>query len=403
MKARICPNCNHHNRDDTWYCTQCGKSLLKIAVVTRNEDKEILKLKRAEYSARSSIVRQLLAGLACLLFGGFFIYILTFWANRWNVSYSDGSEAIFGLTGYMFGSMALLFTIGYVTYRQFTDALHANDVYRLSVKTTFYIGIFVLGFNLIGVFLSPTFKLFFSTILYNSLLFLGFGQIIGSIQMVALKSEHFDPNSHFQLTSNKADLKACKLGILPYRQQVQGFWYSIVSLVIGCLFVFFLVIAFQQNDNEFAIILSFLFIGGAVYGFFFSLFLVLYPSIYYVEGQLTDRKYIPYRGRYRPEVTQLFCQGKSFNVDRQTFSAVYLLNRKYRFYYPSLTNRIIAFELLDEQSANDKDDGNFSSDTPSLKSQERVKLSKTRNTTLFATFGAAATAVLFWFLRKNKN
>lgn len=403
MKVGICPECGHHNREDTWYCTRCGKGLLRIAAVIRNEDKAILKLKRAEYSARRSIVRQLLAGLAGLLFGGFFIYILTLWANSWNVSYADGSDPILGLTGYMFGSMALLFTIGYVTYDQFMEKLQANDVYRLSVKTTFYVGIFVLGFNLIGVLLSPTFKLFFSTILYNSLLFLGFGQIIGGIQMMALKLEPFDPENHIQLTSNKADLNACKLGILPYRQQVQAFWFSTISFMFGGLFIFFLIIILQQNDNEFGLIISLLLIGGASYGFFFFLFLIFYPSIYYVEGQLTDKKYIPYRGRYRPEVTQLFCQGKSFNVDRQTFFGVHLLNRKYRFYYPSLTNRIIAFELLDKQSANDKDDENYSSDIPSLKSQERAKLSKASPTTLFATLGAVATAVLFWFLRKNKN
>lgn len=403
VKARTCPNCHYHNKEDAWFCTQCGKGLLKIAAVTRNEDKAILRLKRAEYSARRSIIRQLLAGLACLLFGGFFIFILTFWANSWDVSFADGSDPMFGLTGYMYGSIALLFTIGYVTYNQFTNKLQANDVYHLSVKTTFYFGIFVLGFSLIAVISSPTFKLFFSTILYNSLLFLGLGQIIGGIQMVALKLEPFDPENHIQLTGNKADLNACKLGILPYRQQVRSFWHSIISLAIGALFSFFLFIILQQDDKEIGVIISFLFIGGAVYGFFFQMFLILYPSICYVEGSLTDRKYVPYRGRYRPEVTQLFCQGKSFNVDRQTFFGVHLLNRKYRFYYPSLTNRIIAFELLGKQSANDKDDENFSSDIPSLKSQERAKLSKASPTTLFATLGAVATAVLFWFLRKNKN
>jgi hypothetical protein len=140
--------------------------------------------KTQNYSAISTVTKQLLAGIICLSIGFGFIWLITTWANSWGGFWPDGSKFDFWPDAILIG-IAFVFLIIAVTAIQFMEVLSPYQVFRLSIQATFIALLFIIILSMLMIFLiGSTLQLTLLTIVFLLISTIPLGPVIGVIQAV---------------------------------------------------------------------------------------------------------------------------------------------------------------------------------------------------------------------------
>jgi len=353
--------------------------------------------KKSTYSATGTIIGQFIAGVVSLALGLGFIYFMTKWSNSWDIYWSDGNKNDF-LTGYFYGSFGLLALIIFIAWIHFDKVPKNSDLFRLSIKTSFYGGLAIATFvSLVMLLLDHNFILFLAEFIYDLTLAVSLGVIVGGVQVARIQIEKFDPVKHKWLMSNKADLYACQSDILPYRQQVYTFWLGFFAFVMVFLSIAIFMVA-REDSNDTMLVLGIPLGLLLIFLFLFlkSIILLFSPDIQHIEGVPT-KTYTPRRGRYRPEVYKLTCNGRDFLTDIQTWGGV-RRGLKHKLWYSGVNNRMMAFERITPPQSNNA----YLHDIASEKDIEKRKLrSPNRKAPWLIGFGTVILTILWKIIRRK--
>lgn len=313
------------------------------------ENNEQLALKRSLYSAKKTFWFQFGTAVLTIAIGISIITISSNWAGSLglNLSYANSKVQNFKATAFISTASFLVF-IWVITNLQFEDAIPQENILKATIISGVIPAVVVSCalslFMLIPTSLELVIIQFFFQLMQLMILVL----VTGFLQKIRLRIENFDRDEHLWLLSNEADLNACKLHILPYRQKIKAFW-GIVAVLI---FITFWGAWFYIMLSDDYTILQLLITVGVT---FLSIYLLIKvisrtfnPTISSREGQVT-KKYIPRQGRYNPEQFILVCNLFEYHADARTWD-IAIDSNKYRLWLFGTNTpnaRILAIELLE--------------------------------------------------------
>jgi hypothetical protein len=382
-------------------------------VITMSDYLDPKYFKKSTYSAVNIIIGQFVAGVICLVLGLGFISFMTKLPTLWDIhDYALLSDPFLYALG-------LFLLIPIVTATQVDKALANADLFRFSIKMSFYGGsaiVVLMGFGaaliiyealtlfLLVMFLvgwvyfdkapkmPSLWRLILNIIVYGSLfiaistgflillsdvnlkwllieiiydltLATSLGFIVGSVQIARTRIENFNPIKHKWLMSNTADLYACQIGVLPYRQKITNFWdaFILFIIVLVLIFVMFGLVMINSVDKVFLLLIA-LFVLAMFY-FIKYVRLLFSPAIKHIEGNPTKT----YRRlRHNRKEFNLTCNGFNFSTNSQTWQGIEQ-GEKYRLWYSSVNNNVMAFEQVVTSTSS------FLDDTISIKNTEKRK------------------------------
>ncbi|MCP5008444.1 MAG: hypothetical protein GY942_00535 [Aestuariibacter sp.] len=100
-----------------------------------------LQIRLEDHSAKTTIFWQAVAGILCIILGGGIIYLLTGWANKFEIYWPDNEKHSFFI-GAMVSSVGLIFLVVYVTKKQFEKSLVSTDVFFSSIRYAFFVWLY---------------------------------------------------------------------------------------------------------------------------------------------------------------------------------------------------------------------------------------------------------------------
>lgn len=296
------------------------------------------------YSARSTLFWQILAGLLCLGAGGGLLSLMTLWANQLEFYDSDRNISMFFL-GTRCGGIGLLILTGYITKRQFDEALTPGDIFRVSIYTALWgwVGLTAI-LLLITLLLGGKFLIIFPEIAFLFISLVMFGAIIGAIQYFRLKLEGFDQVRHRQRLTKQADLAACKAGVLPYQARVRAFWPVMVIALVCLLFIAggFVVRPPNKVEKRNLLVSIGVILGLAEVAIILRL-KTSFTNITSVEGPVSKKK--SDSSSKGPINYYLICNNQKFRTEAESWEEIFE-GSEYRLWYSPTNMIVVASELL---------------------------------------------------------
>lgn len=305
-------------------------------------------LKKSLSSAKKTFLFQLGTAVLSLCIGIGIITLVTkgMIAIDLGLRYSDNSkfdffaEALWVTSGYVF-------LVGFCTYQQFKKALGQKKILPYCLKASVYIGAVVVGFSafILLIFARESLTLLLISSVFVLFFLLVLGLLVGTLQIIRLKWEKFNPATHLWLLTHEADVLACQSSQLPYRQQIQQYW----NLIFVIFMLLMSVASFYVLSQNGALLVGCGLSTGLILVFLYMLLtiigLISDPNIYSREMKVEKKIIRKSWGQYRMSMYFLICDGQEYQTNSQTWHSV-IESKTYRLWFSRVNSNILATELL---------------------------------------------------------